>query len=485
MSQIGQRNPFADLSAAAAVRAMRDGELRAVSYAAALLEECEKNANLNAFITLDGDELMRAARSADRRRNSGAPLGVLHGLPIPVKDSIHTVAFPTTNGTKSMLGHRPAMDADIVRGIIDAGGIVMGKTNMTELSFGWTSNNGTFGPVRNPYQHDLVPGGSSGGSAAAVAARLAPLAIGADTLGSIRIPAAFCGVVGFRPTFGRYPNSGAFGLTDDRLDQLGSLARRVEDIALIDGVFARGGPQLQKRSLAGIRIAAPPFYWDALESTVREVAEDAIHRLEDAGAVIVRAEIPREMQAAFDVAAAIMLFEAMPSTRRYLDTFAVGVAFDELVEQMADGQRQFFTEVAIHPGRPPHEAYEAMLRLQRQLRDSVHAYFGEHQVAMLAFPSVAAPPPPIGEEHDVIVDGETVSFFAAFGRNTALAPAAGLPALALPAGMSSTGLPVGLELTGLPGGDRDVLALGARIEQLLEFRGKGRPVTRSELESVN
>lgn len=475
MSPMDRRNPFAELSAAAAVRAMRDGELRAVSYATALLEACEANADLNAFITLDGEEVLRAARSADRRRNSGAPLGILHGLPIPVKDSIHTLDYPTTNGTRSMIGHRPTKDADIVRGIVEAGGIVMGKTNLTELSFGWTSNNGTFGPVRNPYQHDLVPGGSSGGSAAAVAARLAPLAIGADTLGSIRIPAAFCGVVGFRPSYGRYPNSGSFGLTDDRLDQLGPLARRVEDIALIDSVFSHGESQLPKRSLAGVRIAAPPFYWSGLESTVGSVADDAIHRLEAAGAVVVRAEIPSTMQAAFDVAAAIMLFEAMPSTQRYLDAFAVDVGFDELVEQMADGQRQFFTDVALHPGRPPQEAYDAMLVVQRQLLDSVREYFAEHGIEMLVFPSVAAPPPPIGEEHEVVVNGERVSFFAAFGRNTALAPAAGLPALTLPAGLSSTGLPVGIELTGLPGSDRNVLALGATIEQLLEFRGKGRP----------
>ena len=148
------------------------------------------------------------------------------------------------------------------------------------------------------------------------------------------------------------------------------------------------------------------------------------------------------------------------------------MTFDDLVSRLADGQREFFTQVAMPPGRPPQEAYEGMLAQRAGLQATVDGYFADNDVAMIAFPAVGAPPPPIGEEHDVIVDGETVSFFAAFGRNTALAPAAGLPALTVPAGLSSTGLPVGLELTGLPGRDRELLELGAAVERVLGFTGE-------------
>jgi Asp-tRNA(Asn)/Glu-tRNA(Gln) amidotransferase A subunit family amidase len=468
------RDPLTELTASAAVRAMRSGELRAVSYASALLSAAQAETGLNAFITLESEAVLEGARLADKARSAGSNLGALHGLPIAVKDSVHVAGMPATNGTKSLADFRPRADAEIVARLREAGALVLGKTNMTELSFGWTSNNGTFGAVRNPYHPDLVPGGSSGGSAAAVSGRVAPMAIGADTLGSIRIPAAFCGVVGFRPTFGRYPNRGAFGLTDDKLDQLGPIARTVDDIALFDSVFTGAEPVLPRRSLAGVRIGVPPFYFQGIESTVSTVIDVALARLLDAGAVLVDVDVPASIQTAFDVAAAIMLFESMPSVTGYLDTSDAGVTFDELVEQLADGKREFFMSVAMPPGRPPQDAYDAMLAQRVELQAAVRQYFQGHDVTMLAFPSVGAPPPPIGEEHHVRIDGEEVSFFGAFGRNTALAPAAGIPALTLPAGMSSTGLPVGLELTGASGDDREVLELGAAIERALGFRGPGR-----------
>jgi Asp-tRNA(Asn)/Glu-tRNA(Gln) amidotransferase A subunit family amidase len=474
MADSVHRDPLTELTATAAAQAIRSGELRAVSYASALLAEASASAELNAFVTLDPDAVLEAARAADKARSAGAELGPLHGLPIAVKDSVHVAGMPATNGTKSLAGFRPSANADIVGRLRAAGALVLGKTGLTELSFGWTSNNGTFGAVHNPYDPTLVPGGSSGGSAAAVAARIAPLAIGADTLGSIRIPAAFCGVVGFRPTFGRYPNGGAFGLTDDKLDQLGPLARSVEDIALFDGIFSGAAPQLPKRSLAGVRIGVPPFYHGGIESTVRAVIDDALAKLLDAGGILVDADVSADIQTAFDVAAAIMLFEAMPSTTRYLADYETRVSFDELVSQLADAKREFFTSVAMPPGRPPQEVYDAMLTQRGKLQTAVRDYFAESDVALIAFPSVGAPPPPIGEEHHVQIDGEEVSFFGAYGRNTALAPAAGLPALTLPAGMSAAGLPVGLELTAPAGADREILELGAAIERVLGFRGPGR-----------
>jgi hypothetical protein len=163
-----------ELSAAAAVTAIRNGDIKAEDYARALLDRAQRLTSLNAFRTLHPEVVLEAARDADKQCASGAQLGVLHGLPIPVKDSINTKALPTSNGTRALANFKPKDDAAVLKPLFDQGAILMGKTNLHELSFGWTSNNAFFGAVRNPYDSTRILGGSSGGSAAAVAARMAP-----------------------------------------------------------------------------------------------------------------------------------------------------------------------------------------------------------------------------------------------------------------------------------------------------------------------
>ena len=192
------------LSACDAVAAMSTGRFTALAYAEALLSRCAERSDLNAFITLEPEAVRVAARAADSRRTAGETLGLLHGLPIPVKDSINTADLPTTAGTAALREFRPLADATVVARLRDAGAIVLGKTNLDELSFGWTSSNMAYGPVRNPWDVSRIPGGSSGGTAAAVAAGMAPLGVAEDTQGSVRVPAALFGIVGFCPTTGRY-----------------------------------------------------------------------------------------------------------------------------------------------------------------------------------------------------------------------------------------------------------------------------------------
>ena len=201
-------NELMKLSAVNAVAKLRNGDVTAERYAAAILERCQQAKALNAFITLPNEQVLEAARAADRLRASGAKLGALHGLPIPVKDSVNTKDMPTSGGTPALRNFRPKEDAPIVRALLAAGGIVLGKTNLHELSWGWTSNNLAFGAVHNPYDVQRIPGGSSGGTAVAVLMRMAPLGIAEDTEGSIRVPAAMCGIAGFRPTTGRYISTG-------------------------------------------------------------------------------------------------------------------------------------------------------------------------------------------------------------------------------------------------------------------------------------
>ena len=253
-------NELVELSAVDAVARLRNGEVTAERYATALLERCQQGKALNAFITLPQERVLEAARAADRLRGSGVKLGALHGLPIPVKDSVNTKDMPTTGGTPALRNFRPKEDAPIVRSLLAAGAIVLGKTNLHELSFGWTSNNLAFGAVHNPYDVQRIPGGSSGGTAVAVATRMSPLGIAEDTEGSIRVPAAMCGIAGFRPTTGRYRSTGVVPISP-LFDQVGPHARTVGDLALFDSVMTGDWSPLSPTELQGTKLGVGRNYW--------------------------------------------------------------------------------------------------------------------------------------------------------------------------------------------------------------------------------
>src|ERR1700722_1414231 len=276
-----------NLSAVEAVARMSQGALPAERYAEALLARCRAAKALNAFITLEPDRVLEDARSRDRERAAGAKPGPLFGLPIPVKDSVNTRNYPTTGGTPALRHFRPKEDAPVVAALRGAGAIVLGKTNLHELSFGWTSNNLAFGAVRNPYDLTRIPGGSSGGTAAAIAARLAPLGVAEDTEGSIRVPAAFCGIAGFRPTTGRYSTRACVPISP-LFDQVGPHARNVADLALFDSVAASDGSPLQAPSLQGLRLGVVRDYWFVgLDPEVERVTDRALEQLRSAGVEIV------------------------------------------------------------------------------------------------------------------------------------------------------------------------------------------------------
>ena len=210
---------------------------------------------------------------------------------------------------------------------------------------------------------------------------------------------------------------------------------------------------------------------EELDSRVQAVIEDALARIEEAGAEIVKTTLPDPVHKAFDVSAVIMLHESKAGLARFLDEQGTDLTVDEVVDAMADGKREFFIEHAIGEGRPPEDAYRAMVGLQDELKTAFSAHLREQSLAAIAFPAVAAQPPPVGEEHEAEVNGAKVSFFAAFGRNTALATATSCPGLVVPAGVDADGLPVGFELDSLPGSDRDLMSLGIAVEDVLEYQG--------------
>ncbi len=218
---------LSSLGLAAAAAAVRNGDITSEAYTTALLQRARALAELKAFITIDEAAVLAAARDADKARAAGSA-ALLLGVPLGVKDSYLTKELPTSLGLDGLAHFVPREDADAVRAIKNAGALVFGKNNLVEMSYGLTGHNERYGQVKNPHARDRVTGGSSSGSAASVAAGIVPASLGGDTVGSIRVPASFCGVVGFKPTTGRWPRNGVAPISHT-LDTTGTFARSVED----------------------------------------------------------------------------------------------------------------------------------------------------------------------------------------------------------------------------------------------------------------
>lgn len=460
-----------NLGAAEAVAHMSQGAFTAERYAQALLARCGSAHALNAFITLEPARVLEDARARDRERLAGVKPGPLFGLPIPVKDSVNTREYPTTGGTPALRRFRPAKDAPVVASLRGAGALVLGKTNLHELSFGWTSNNQAFGAVRNPYDPARIPGGSSGGTAAAVAARLAPLGIAEDTEGSIRVPAAFCGIAGFRPTTGRYSTQGCVPISP-LFDQVGPHARNVADLALFDSVLSGDWRKLEVPALSGLRLGVVRDYWFTdLDPEVQRLTELALARLKEAGAQIVEGRLPGLASLIDLTTNAVQNHDVRIALAHYLKEYGAPVDFDALVGQAsADIQRVFRSDVLPGGANFVTEAAYAAARDRYlpALRRSYGEYFARTGVAAMIFPTTLVPAPRIGEETTVEAGGRSLPFDTAVARNIAPGSTAGLPGLVLPVGLTRGGLPVSMEFDGPAGTDRALLALGLGIESLLE-----------------
>jgi len=459
-----------DLSALEAVAHMSRGELTCERYATALIERCRAARALNAFITFEPERVLAAARACDKARHAGRPAGPLFGLPIPVKDSVNTAEYPTTAGTPALRHFRPAEDAPVVAALRSSGAIVLGKTNLHELSYGWTSNNLAFGAVHNPYDPRRIPGGSSGGTGAAVAARMAPLGVAEDTEGSIRVPAAFCGIMGFRPTTGRYSTRACVPITS-LFDQVGPHARTVADLALFDSVVANDWQPLAAVPLRGVRLGIVRDYWYRdLDPEVERITQAALGRLRDAGVELVESELPGLSRLIDLTTEPVQNHDVRLTLARYLEEYRAGVTFEALVRQASPDIRELFRTDVLPGGQNfvTDAAYaEAVGTHLPALRRLYRDFFDRTGVAAIVFPATLVPALPIGSEGDVTIREETVSFETAVARNIAPGSTAGLPGLVLPAGLTSTGLPVAIELDAPAGSDRALLALGANVAEII------------------
>ena len=453
-------------------RAMASKELSSVEATKHLLARVATHEHLGAWLCVDGDKALDQAKMADQRRAAGAST-VLLGVPIAHKDIFVTSVLPTTAGSKMLEGYMSPYDATVVRKLADAGTVTLGKLNCDEFAMGSGNENSAYGPVRNPWDENRVPGGSSGGSAAAVAARLVPAATGTDTGGSIRQPASFSGITGIKPTYGVCSRYGMIAFASS-LDQAGPLARSAEDCALLlsamsgfderDATSAERAPQdyhaamrapregaTAAKPLAGLRIGLPrEFFPEALSTDVDGAVRAALKELQALGATLVDVSLPRT-ELSIPVYYIIAPAEASSNLSRF-----DGVRFGHRAKQYADlldmykktRAEGFGPEVKrrimIGTYVLSHGYYDAYYlqaqKLRRMIADDFQACFRHCDV--IAGPVAPTVAWKIGDKRDDPVAAYLADIF------TLPASLAGLPGISLPAGFGEAGMPVGLQLIG-------------------------------------
>lgn len=464
--------------AADTVAAIRSGKITAVAAIQAALDRAERVRHLNALIFIDRDAALAAAREIDAIREAGRPLPPLAGLPIVVKDNINTRDMPTTAGTPALKDARPNSNAPSLQKLLDAGAIVIGKANMHELAFGITSTNlAPFtGPVKNPYDATRIPGGSSGGTAVAVAAGIVSCGLGTDTGGSTRVPAALTGTVGLRPSVGnggaqrRYVDTNAAVPISHTRDTIGPMGRSVADVALLDAIITGTAP-VEPAGLRGKRLGVPAVLWSGLDSELAEVMTAARGRLAAAGVELVEADIAGLSDANAKVSMPVALHEPIADIPAYLEASGIsGITLADIAAQIAspDVQGAFAAITADAFGN----AYDDAVNVHRPALQKLYAeYLSSNRLDGVLFPTTIAPAPPIdkakGSGEMTVDGGKPVPTFDTMIRNTDPGSNAGIPGLSLFAGMTKSGLPVGLEIDGPIGSDRELLALGLAIETVL------------------
>lgn len=440
--------------------ALRRRRFSSVELTTAALGRIERlNATFKFFITVTAEQALTQARQADAELAAGRDRGPLHGIPIAVKDLFATRGVRTTAGSQIYRDLVPSHDAAVVEHLAAAGAVMLGKLNMHELAYGITSANPHFGAVRNPWDAAHSPGGSSGGSGAAVAAGIAYAAMGTDTGGSIRIPASFCGTVGLKPTYGRVSRRGVLPLAWS-LDHAGPLTRSVRDAALVLNAIAghdRGDPSSARHpvvdfmpedgcSLRGLRIGFPESFFERLDADVESSVRGAIARAASMGAEVKTVTVPGV--AAMNAAArVILLCEA-----------------SALMEPHLANRRQFGPDVLalLDQGRLLAATdYINAQRLRRHLQGEFARVWST--VDCLLVPTTPNTAPRVGQD-TVKLAGREEDVRLATTRLVRSMNLLGLPALSMPCGLSADGLPVGLQIVGPPFDEATVLRIGAALE---------------------
>ncbi len=488
--------PLHDLGVSELVSGLRQRQFSAVELAEAALQRIRRHESLGAFLALNDDASLAQARASDARLAAGTG-GPLEGVPLAHKDIFVTTDFPSTAGSRMLSNYRSPFDATVVRRLREAGSVCVGKLNCDEFAMGSSNENSAQcaigftapAPVRNPWDRQRVPGGSSGGSAAAVAARLVPAATGTDTGGSIRQPASFCGITGIKPTYGRASRYGMIAFASS-LDQAGPMARSAEDCALLLSAMCGPDPDRDSTSLdvpaedfghhlndslEGLRIGVPAeFFGAGLADDVRDTVQAALAQYEKLGARLVPITLPRT-ELSIPVYYIIAPAEASSNLSRF-----DGVKFGHRAAQytdLADMYRKTRSEgfgdevkrrIMIGTYVLSHGYYDAYYlqaqKIRRLIADDFQRAFG--QCDLIAGPVAPSVAWKIGENSDDPVANYLADIF------TLPASLAGLPGMSVPAGFGAHGMPVGLQLIGNYFREGLLLNAAHRLQQATDFHAR-------------
>ena len=443
-------------------KAIRKREISPVEITRAYLERIQSHdSKINSFITLLPKEAFKAARLCEKGISRGKSHGPLQGIPFAAKDLFFTKGIRTTCGSKILKNFIPAHNATVIERLLAAGAILLGKLNMHEFAYGTTSVNPHYGPVRNPWDREHVTGGSSGGSAAALASAFAPLTLGTDTGGSIRIPSALCGTAGLKPTYGRISRYGVYPLCWS-LDHPGPMARSVADLAVAMNVLA--GPDTLDPStspvavpdytrglsnnLKGIRVGIPDtYYFDRLDPEVHAAVRKAIQVCKGLGAAVRRISIPHLPEASV-AAFIILLAEGTASLEKWHRTRPMDLG--------GDVRSRLNLGAAVTAAQ-----YLKAQTLRRRIREIFSRVFLKVDVILTPQLPITAP----GLNQGSVSWGDKKEAVpSALTRYTRIYNLVGIPSLSLPCGFSSSGLPVGLQIAGKPFDEATVLKVGHAYE---------------------
>jgi len=473
-------------------RQLADGSTSCVEILDSVFQTIDhREEEVQAFLLVrDREELRKEARSVDARRARGERIGPLAGLPVAIKDNICTKGIATTCGSKILSNFKPPYDATVVERVRAAGGIVLGKTNLDEFAMGSSTENSSVKSTRNPHDVDRVPGGSSGGSAAAVASGMAVLALGSDTGGSIRQPASFCGVVGMKPTYGRVSRYGlvAYGSS---LDQIGPFGRSVPDVAMMlqviaghdgrdstsidagvpDYLAAAGGEAVGGAGLPGkFRVGIPKEYFgEGVDEEVKVAVEKTIDRLREDGHALVPISLPHT-EYAVPTYYILACAEASSNLARY-DGAQYGyraTGTENIIDMFsrtrsegfgAEVQRRIILGTYVLSSGFYDAYFLKASRVRTLISRDFESAFEECDVVLNPVAPTAAYR--LGEKTDDPLSMYLGDIFSV------TANLAGLPAISLPCGRTASGLPIGVQLAAKPLGEERLLAAAAQLERLL------------------
>jgi mandelamide amidase len=468
-----------NLTTKAAAEYIQKGEMKAEDYAVRLLAHADKHKELNAWVVIDRARVLEEARAVDQARTRGEKLKLLSGVPFAVKDQIDVSGYPTTAGNGALKKYVPNRSAPVVQRLVDAGGIVFGKTTCPDMTGGGhlmmsaTSHSRFFGKVRNPYNPDHGPGGSSGGNGVAIAARMVPCGIGEDTGGSVRFPAAFCGIAGLRPSTytvdlalgngkaKRYSDEGIVPPPGFR-ETFGPMARTVADCAFLDELVT--GERTPQVNLRAVKLGIPNAgYWDNdfVDQDVARVMRESFAKLRSAGATLVEIDFESLTATGAALDPALRHFEKPADFATWLKANTPGITFEEI-----------YAGVKQPAARAPSKLSDAQARaMLSSALDTYAAIFKTNGIAAVLSPTMTIPAPPLAAgveamDQKMMVNGKPMTEVEVIIKNIFWGPRLGVPGLNVPAGLAR-GLPVGLALEGLPGTDSRILGLGIAVENVL------------------